>query len=172
MDKTVWAILGSTLLILVGVVVFGGKSQTAQDELAASFSVLDNEVIEQGGIHWHPELAIYIHGEKQHIPTSIGIGEPYSSSRWYKPAMGMADIHTHEGGGVLHWEMAEGPIRKGHVKLGAFFEIWGKPFSKTQIFDATNGEQGTVSMLVNGQPNTEFENYLVRDKDKIEIRYE
>jgi hypothetical protein len=65
-----------------------------------------------------------------------------------------------------------GLVTKEDRKLGNFFKIWGKPFSKTQILDKKNGEEGKVSMKVNGKQNSEFENYHMRDGDMIEIRYE
>lgn len=52
------------------------------------------------------------------------------------------------------------------------FEVWGKPFNTNQIFDAQDGQGGIVTMTVNGQPNTEFEKYQVKDKDQIVISYE
>ena len=48
----------------------------------------------------------------------------------------------------------------------------GKTFSKDCIFEYCSGADGTVKMFVNGKENTEFENYLINDKDKIEIRYD
>ena len=38
--------------------------------------------------------------------------------------------------------------------------------------DKKNDQGGTVKMLVNGKENAEFENYLMKDGDKIEISYE
>ncbi len=86
--------------------------------------------------------------------------------------MNMTDFHTHDTSGEIHWEVMQGPVTKDHVALKAFFEVWGKPFNSNQIMDAKNGPDGTVKMTVNGQPNNEFENYQVKDKDKIEVRYE
>jgi hypothetical protein len=144
------------------------KANTANTQQA----VASGDIVSKSGIHWHPELAIYIKGQKQEIPANIGIGKQYSNSKWYDPMMDMTDFHTHDNSGTLHWEVMDGPVTKEHVQLKAFFEVWGKAFNATQIFDAKNGPDGTVKMTVNGQPNSEFENYQVKDKDKIEIRYE
>lgn len=108
------------------------------------------EVISYNGIHWHPNLAIYIKGQKQEIPANIGINPSFHSP-----------IHTHDADGVLHMEM-QGVITKKDTTLGRFFEIWGKKFAS----------MGTATMLVNGIENKEFENYKMKDGDKIEIRYE
>lgn len=143
-----------TIAIIVGGVIFFSKDRAS--------SVPEGEIISSGGIHWHPKVAIYVSGEKRELEDSIGLGNVH------KP------IHTHTEDykdGVVHLEM-QGLVTKEDIKLGNFFRIWGKDFSSTQIFDKTNGSAGNVRMFVNGAENTDFENYLMRDGDKIEIRYE
>ena len=49
------------------------------------------------------------------------------------------------------------------MKLGRFFEVWGKDFIELGP---------TVKMTVNGEENTELENYVMQDKDKIELRFD
>lgn len=134
--------------------------------------VPEGEIVSRGGVHWHPELTIYIKGQKQVIPANVGIGMQYTGYPRFDPMMGMTDMHTHDDSGTLHWEVMKGPVTKDNVRIGSFFRVWGKTFSKNCIFEYCNGADGTVKMLVNGKENTEFENYLVNDKDKIEIRYE
>lgn len=114
----------------------------------------EQPIVSNGAIHWHPQLAVYIKGKQQLIPPNI-----------------KGFVHTHDSGGVLHWEM-NGPVRKNFLLLKFFFGTWGKTFTSSQIFDSKNGPNGIVKMTVNGQPNTEFENYQVKDKDQIEIRYD
>lgn len=132
----------------------------------------EGEIVSRGGVHWHPELAIYIKGQKQVVPANIGIGMQYAGYPRFDPMMKMTDMHTHDESGTLHWEVMKGPVTKDDVRIGSFFRVWGKTFSKDCIFDSCNGPDGTVKMFVNGKENAEFENYLVNDKDKIEIRYE
>lgn len=110
---------------------------------------LESEIISRNGLHWHPELTIYIKGVKQEIPANIGIGLTHEP------------IHTHDNSGVLHLEFS-GLVIKDDIKLSHFFKIWKKQFNSN----------GTVKMFVNGKENREFENYLMQDNDKIEIRYE
>lgn len=119
----------------------------------------ENDIISSYGIHWHPELSIYIKGQKQEVSANIGIGVNHQP------------IHTHDTTGVLHLEI-QGRVTKDGIKLSRFFKIWSKQFNSNCIFDSCNGPDGKVKMLVNGQENNEFENYLMQDKDKIEIRYE
>jgi hypothetical protein len=132
------------------------------------------DVVSDTEIHWHPEISIYINGAKQEIPSDIGLGEQYKKNRWYDPMMRMTDVHTHDKSDQLHWEVMKDktPVTKDHVQLGVFFEIWGKRFSKAELLDKTDPTGRKISMKVNGQPNTEFENHVVADKEKIEIRYQ
>ena len=123
-------------------------------------------------IHLHPHLTIKIDGETQQIPSGIGIGEKYSESPYYHSGMQMTSIHTHDASGTIHWEIMNRPPKEGELQLGAFFDIWGKPFSETQIFDYQNDEQKQVTMTVNGTPNDDFATYEVSDGDDIVIRYD
>lgn len=117
------------------------------------------DLISRRGIHWHPEIAITIKGQPVEIPANIGMGPVH------------ADMHTHKINDQIHVEMQRA-VRKEDIRVGKFFDIWGTQFSSTCILDSCNGPDGTVKMFVNGKENTEFENYLMQDKDKIEIKYE
>lgn len=109
-------------------------------------------------LHIHPHLKIVIKGEEEPIPANIGIVSPSC----FRP------IHTHDASGTLHLELP----RPREVKLGEFFLIWGRQFNSNQIFDHQNGAEGRVKMFINGQENTEFENYIMKDLDQILIMYE
>lgn len=121
--------------------------------------VPEGDVIARRGLHWHPELVISIKGQQQAIPANLGIAAAHNP------------IHTHDSTGVIHLEF-QGVVTKDDLRLGQFFKVWGKTFSSTCILDTCNGPDGQVKMTVNGQPNTEFDHYLMHDKDKIEIRFE
>ncbi|KKQ82746.1 MAG: hypothetical protein UT07_C0020G0005 [Parcubacteria group bacterium GW2011_GWB1_38_8] len=110
----------------------------------------DPTVISHNGIHWHPELEIYVNGDKIEIPQNVGLGGIHNP------------VHTHDDLPLIHLEF-DGLVREDNVKLGNFFRVWGKDFM----------EFGSkVIMTVNGEENFEFENYQMRDGDKIELRYE
>lgn len=120
----------------------------------------DQELVARNGLHWHANLSINIFGENQDIPPGIGLaGLPH------KP------LHTHDRDNVIHLEFS-GMVRKDDIKLGSFFEVWGKTFNQDCIFDKCSGEQGQLKILVNGKENSEFANYIMRDGDKIEIVFE
>ena len=141
-----WVVFG---LIAVGFVVW----------IVTLPRVSDGELLSKNGIHYHPHLSVTIKGENVPIPQGLGLGAVHNP------------IHTHDPDGIIHLEF-EGVVRKDDTKLGRFFEIWDKDFSKDSIMGNKTGEGGTVKMKVNGAENTEFENYLMKDGDKIEIIYE
>jgi len=142
------------IIAVVGVVLLVGGSYWSK-----SLAERDPNTVATSGLHWHPELEIYILGEKQEIPQDIGLGVVHNP------------IHTHDDIPVLHMEFS-GKVVQDDTRLGEFFEVWGKEFSSEQIFEYKNGPEGSVRMYVNGAENTEFENYRMRDGDKIVIRYE
>ena len=112
------------------------------------------------GIHWHPKLSISVHGESVLVPANTGL------IGGHKP------IHTHdEKDGTIHLEF-DNLVRKSDITLGKFFQIWGKEFSSTQLFENHNSEMGQVRMTVNGEENTDFENYIFKDGDDIQLSFE
>ena len=143
-----------TAVILVGAVILLSKGNTP--------AVPKDQIIAENGMHWHPKVLIYIKGEKQPFEDGIGLNGPVHNP-----------IHTHGDADqdIVHMEF-EGLVKKEDTKLAKFFQIWGKQFNSTQIFDKKNGTEGTVKMTVNGRENAEFENYKMRDGDMIEIKYE
>lgn len=63
------------------------------------------------------------------------------------------------------------------IKLGKFFDVININFNKDQIFDKKNGDlcnnkPGKLKMLVNDIENSEFRDYIIKDKDKIVIKFE
>ena len=110
----------------------------------------DPNVISTRGLHWHPTLEIYVKGEKLEIPENIGIGAVHQP------------MHTHDDLPAIHLEFG-GLVREKELMLGQFFKNWGKDMYSF----GTN-----MRMIVNGKENTEYENYIMQDGDKIELRYE
>ena len=149
-----------TNLIIVGLIVillFGGIwwSRSLQSS--------DPSVISMQGIHWHPELAIFVKGERIEIPENVGIGPMHAGMPGYDASMQMAAMHTHDASGVIHLESMRGPVHQNDVRLGQFFSMWGKDI---RSFGSN------MRMMVNGAESVEYENYMMRDGDKIELHYE
>ena len=120
----------------------------------------ETDIVSKRGLHWHSQLSISIKGQKQEISAGIGVGGGI-----------MGSTHTHDTKGEIHLEK-QGLVTKTDINLAQLFKTWGKQFNSGCIFDSCNGPDGKVTMLVNGQDNIEFENYQMKDKDKIEIKFE
>src|SRR3989344_4330794 len=126
--------------------------------------------IPQQPIHWHPKLKIIIKGEEQFIPPNIGISIGNNIDNQIS-GMRMSPTHTHESDGIIHLENDRPWQKPETLTLGYFFKIWGRNFNSSCIFDYCNGENGTLTMTINGQLNFEFEKYMMHDKDEIVIEY-
>ena len=138
-----WISVALTTLLVGGLIWYIAVSRP---------SISEGDIVSRSGFHWHTELAIYVKGEKQEIPANIGIGAVHQP------------IHTHDDSdkGIIHLEF-QGLVRKQVITLGQFFKNWDNDLRSF----GTN-----IKMTVNGEENTEYENYIMQDKDKIELRYE
>lgn len=148
------------LLVILGIIVLLAGGVWWSKSLQKN----DPDIIARNGIHWHPILEIYIDGIKQELPANIGIGAQYASAETFDAQMGMTAVHTHDDAddGVIHFEFP-GIVRRQDTTLGQFFEIWGKDINSLGL---------NLRMTVNGQENTEYGAYSMRDGDKIVLTYE
>jgi len=153
---TQFALRGGAALLLIGGGAFATLNWPSQP------SDPQSEILSRDGLHWHPQIEIYLKGEKQEIPANIGVGTQYASTPTYDSGMSMTAMHTHEPNGIIHFEFP-GSVTKEDTKLENFFRIWGKDFMEFG---------SSVTMTVNGEQNTELENYHMQDGDNIELRYE
>ncbi len=151
--------LKTFLLIAAAALIVGGGIFSGVWFLGTRPPLPESEFSSKECIHWHTKLSITIFGQKQGIPANIGIG------------ITEQPIHTHEEDNIIHLEFTD-LVKKDDIQLGRFFEIWGREFSKDCIFANCNGPEGKVKMLVNGEPNFEFGNYIMQNKDEIEIIFE
>ena len=156
---------------LIAVISSGGgdsSSAAAEGAFGTHFSGLEERRVaagvptmsdpSAGGAHIHPRLAVYVRGEQVPLPPNIGI-DPY------QPPQSMAGLHTHEGGDVIHVENAADPT------LGQFFEIWGVPFSATELGPYKAGDSEQVRMWVDGTPSTEFGDLVMEDGQEIVVSF-
>jgi len=107
-------------------------------------------------MHIHAKLSIVINGQPITIPANIGI-----VGQCTRP------VHTHDDSGEIH---IESPVLYPFT-VKDFFLVWGQPFDNTQILQYKIDATHTVRMTVNGVVNTQFENYVFRDGDVIQITY-
>ncbi|MBI2626297.1 MAG: cupredoxin domain-containing protein [Candidatus Nealsonbacteria bacterium] len=142
--------IGIILVVIGGIFILGWF-------LFSKFSAPESDIVARNGLHWHSNLSINILGEAQDVPAGLGLGRlPHNP------------MHTHDRDNVIHMEFS-GTVREDNLLLEKFFEIWGKQFNKDCIFDKCSGPDGNLKMMVNGKENSNFDNYMMRDDDKIEI---
>ncbi|PCI29863.1 hypothetical protein COB52_02070 [Candidatus Kaiserbacteria bacterium] len=110
----------------------------------------DPNVISTKGIHWHPEVEIYVKGEQVEIPNNTGL------------MGGHNPIHTHEDLPIIHLEF-DRSVTYDEIKLNMFFSSWNKDINEL-------GEN--LVMTVNGEENLELGEYIMQDEDKIVLTYE
>ncbi len=139
------------LIVVLAGIVFGIY------KVATAPKITEGEIVSRNGLHWHGHLSIVINGKEEIIPANIGVngvmgagGDPM-------------ELHTHATDGIIHAEFM-GLVSKDQLRIKNFFKIWGKDFSKDSIlgYKAVNGH--TITMTVNGVPNTDFENYAITNK--------
>ena len=129
--------------------------------VAGSEAAAPTDVLATNGLHWHVDLAVYVNGARQQVPSNIGVGAGYSGKPTYDARHGMAGMHTHDPDGEVHLEFA-GRVTRDDTRLGTFFAIWGKSF-------ADYGSR--VIMKVNGKETDAGENYAMQDGDKIILSF-
>lgn len=134
-------ILIFTFIVIAGVIGYVFYSQLNSNQV---------DTISRNGIHWHPELEIYVKGEKVEIPQDVGLGVVHNP------------IHTHEDLPIIHLEF-DGVVRKDDITLKQFFKVWGKDLSSF----------GDLSqMTVNDIGNEMLGEYVMQDGDKIKLVFE
>ena len=135
--------------IIIAVIVFVG----GLFGLARVMQSSNPNVIARSGLHWHPQLAIFVDGQKQEIPANIGLMGVHSP------------MHTHvedAPDGIVHLEYG-GLVRARDLHLSNFFETWGKDMMTAF---------GTLErMEVNGEERTQFADYQIQGEDDIKLYY-
>ncbi|HIJ99996.1 TPA: hypothetical protein H1016_00470 [archaeon] len=161
-----YALLAVVVLLIIAIgyfVINAPKSpQTPIGNVDDRF-VLETNIAHTGlAMHIHPELDITINEQPFIFPEGIGT-----------TSTTMNIIHTHDQTGKLH---VESPVVK-EFKLRHFFLTWSKWSGKEKVFNSTcildycNTDAKKVKMTVNGGENFEYENLILMDLERIEIKY-
>jgi len=131
--------------------------------IVTSPKVSEEDILARNGAHWHIDLEIFIDGVPVEVSANIGLTGGHSAQA--------RNMHTHDTDGVIHAEKA-GFVTNDDFRLKEFFNIWNRDFSADSILGNKVNEEKTISFFVDGEPNQEFEEYILRDGAQIEIRYE
>jgi hypothetical protein len=98
--------------------------------------------------HFHPHIDILVDGVKEYIPQNTGIVTGC-----------MAEIHTHDSSGTIHIETVNA---FKIVHLRDFAVVYGQPLAR---------EGYDLKMTVDGKPNIEFGELVLKDQQLIVLNY-
>ena len=159
------------LIVIIGLVIWGVMALIPESNVKELNVNIDGNSINipAGAVHWHPQLAIEIDGEKVMIPTNIGINVGKIVDTQLS-GMRMSPTHTHETDGTIHLENNNPSSKPETLTLGYFFYVWDKQFNSSCIFEYCT-DKGELKMYINEEENIEYGNYIMRDGDKILIKY-
>lgn len=144
------AVWGASLLILVIVIALiahavigsgGTSTKTSVISGTGTYTTPANGATRDGmscltsegtAEHIHMYLAIYVNGQQVQVPPNTGVASNGSC---------LYPLHVHSDPGDENIIHEESPSADTYT-LGAFFDIWGQPLSKTQVMgynaDATH----------------------------------
>lgn len=108
----------------------------------------------QVSYHIHPQIQIFINDKPLEIPANIGNSQGC-----------MRVIHTHNDLPKIH---IESPI-EADFTLKDFFNIWGKPLSKTEVLDYNIKDGWVFKFLEDEKENFEPETIILKDNKIIKI---
>jgi len=141
--KKQYLLAGATLLL-------GGLVTVAAFAFGSPQAIQEKttNIVAQNGLHWHAKLKVIDRGVPVIIPADMGLGATHNP------------IHTHDDElGLIHMEFG-GKVTTTDLELGKFFAVWSRPFGQP------------TRMMVNGKDTTEYDNYMMRDGDTIELYYD
>jgi hypothetical protein len=142
-NAMVWVVAGAVLLVVAGLIALPRLSRKSLYAEGAPCLVPNLPLV----IHIHPELEILVDGARESLPPDIGIGGICERA-----------IHTHDATGQIH---VESQVARDY-KFNDFFVVWGRPIVR---------EGYDLEMTVDGVSSTEYGALLLKDKQKIVLRY-
>ncbi len=161
-QKTKRKIIKYSLILLIIILISYGSYALFKKSGDVSSSSYTKD-----SVHWHAYPTIMICGEEKILPYPTGSKNEH---------LGNALLHTHAPpDNFIH---IEGKVYKvDEIKLGKYFDVIRVKFDKDQILDTKNGDlcnskPGKLIMFVNDIENFEFRDYIIKDQDKILIKYE
>jgi len=122
----------------------------------------EGEILADNGVHWHIELSIFIDGAQVEVPANIGLKTP---------GIHPGQMHTHEPDNLIHAEKP-GVVTSDDMRLKEFFRIWNRDFSSDTILGNKVNEEKSITFLVDGEESQDFEEYVLQDGARVEIRFE
>jgi hypothetical protein len=110
-------------------------------------------------MHEHANVQVFVHGEKESIPTDIGI-DPAAQT--------IQSIHTHDDTGLVHLESSE----SREFSLGDFFGVWGVRFTPSCLGGYCNDGDNRLQVFVDGEEVTDnLQDVQLDDQSVIVVTY-
>lgn len=143
-------IIGLVLVVgAVGAIVYSIKQTPIDTANQPTTTYTDRPV------HWHMALELEMCGEHRDLPG------PQDGRM-----VGIPLYHHH---GDNTWHVEGRTIAQDDIKLGRFFDEHEIAFDKDRLMEKVNGDPcaeggqpGQVKMFVNGEPNNEFRDYILK----------
>ena len=127
---------GVAVLVVLGIVAVANQTQRAS--AAPTVDGIQCVATEGAVTHIHQHLTIYDAGKRVPVPQGIGINDTSGC---------LFALLTRSPDGIIH---VESPTTAQNT-LGQFFDIWGQPFSRTQVASATAGHGQGVRAYISGR---------------------
>jgi hypothetical protein len=130
---------GVLIVALIAVVLIVRNSMPVN----AAYPKIDGISCDEGehaDFHIHAHLSLYINGQKQPLPATIGIAPDQSCFYW---------LHTHATDGIIHIEAPSGQA----FTLGNFLDIWQNRFAQLGYPPELSDTAGW-QVYVDGKPFT------------------
>ncbi|OLC85102.1 MAG: hypothetical protein AUJ08_03210 [Thaumarchaeota archaeon 13_1_40CM_3_50_5] len=130
------------MMIIIPIIIAVAAAGTAgavlyQPAPVMAISGVECHRAEQLNYHVHSHLDVFVDGQKQEIPASIGILSSPSCLYW---------LHTHDTAGLVH---IEAPQSK-EFTLGQFLDIWNQTRDSSGLLSSVSNKNATA--YVNGEP--------------------
>ncbi|MEK6922200.1 MAG: hypothetical protein AABX08_00185 [Nanoarchaeota archaeon] len=141
-------------ILVAGVLIYG---------IYFLFSGEKFETYTDGPVHWHANIKVFVCGNEIEMPSPFGnqhIGSPL--------------LHTHDDR-LIH---IEGTIIKAEdITLGKYMSNVGMNFKNDELIDKRDGDlcegkPGKVKLFVDGAENIELVDYIIKDGESYELRFE
>ena len=132
MTKRILLATGFLVLIVAAFVAFARLTSRSVDSIGC-------DPTENVTYHVHAHLTIMDRGKISYPPAGVGIHPEHLCLYW---------LHTHLPYGVIH---IEAPHRFTPT-LGQFFDIWGEPLSRTQVWTFHVGPGESMKVYVDRKP--------------------
>jgi hypothetical protein len=149
----------------------GPRPDTLPGELAtqAPWDANAGEALERGDLiglpaegttmHEHANVQVFVHGEKQPVPTDIGI-DPSAGS--------ITSVHTHDDTGTVHLESSV----SREFTLDEFFGVWGVRFTPSCLGAYCNDDTNRLQVFVDGEEVTgDLQGVQLDDQSVVVVTY-